>query len=62
MEIRWPIKNQNAKYKFDENPSKESSINISKEIFDFLGGKQTGDIITVELRKEDFLFAFTKRV
>ena len=32
MEIRWPIKNQNAKYKFDENPSKESSINISKEI------------------------------
>lgn len=62
MEIRWPIKNQNAKYKFDENPSKESSINISKEIFDFLGGKQTGDIITVKLRKEDFLFAFTKLI
>ncbi len=58
--IEWPIKNQNAKYKFEENPSKESSINISKEIFDFLGGKENGDIISVTLRKKDFLLAFSK--
>lgn len=58
--IEWHIKNQNAKYKFDENNSKESSINISKEIFEFLGGKQTGNIITVILRKKDFLLAFSK--
>lgn len=58
--IEWLIKNQNAKYKFEENPSKESSINISKEIFDFLGGKENGDIITVILKKKDFLLAFSK--
>lgn len=58
--IEWPIKNQNAKYKFEENLSKESSINISKEIFDFLGGKENGDIINVTLRKKDFLLAFSK--
>ena len=45
--IEWHIKNQNAKYKFSENLSKETSINISKEIFDFLGAKQNGDVITV---------------
>lgn len=58
--LEWPIKNQNAKYKFEENLSKESSINISKEIFDFLGGKENGDIINVTLRKKDFLLAFSK--
>lgn len=58
--IEWSIKNQNAKYKFEENSSKESSINISKEIFDFLGGKENGDIIDVTLRKKDFLLAFSK--
>lgn len=60
--IEWHIKNQNAKYKFSENLSKESSINISKEIFDFLGAKQNGDIITVTLRKNDFLLAFSKLI
>lgn len=59
-EIKWPIKNQNAKYKYGENLSKESSINISKEIFEFLGGENSGDIITVILRKKDFLLAFSK--
>ena len=58
--IEWHIKNQNAKYKFSENLSKETSINISKEIFDFLGAKQNGDVITVILRKRDFLLAFSK--
>lgn len=58
--IEWHIKNQNAKYKFSENFSKETSINISKEIFDFLGAKQNGDVITVILRKRDFLLAFSK--
>ena len=60
--IEWHIKNQNAKYKFSENLSKETSINISKEIFDFLGAKQSGDIITVTLRKKDFLLAFSKLI
>ena len=60
--IEWYIKNQNAKYKFSENLSKETSINISKEIFDFLGAKQSGDIITVTLRKKDFLLAFSKLI
>lgn len=60
--IEWQIKNQNAKYKVTENPSKESSINISKEIFEFLGAKQSGDIITVVLRKNDFLLAFSNLV
>ncbi len=58
--IEWHIKNQNAKYKFSENLSKETSVNISKEIFDFLGAKQNGDVITVILRKRDFLLAFSK--
>ena len=62
QKIEWPIKNQNAKYKFSENPSKESSINISKEIFEFLGAKNSGDIVTVTLRKKDFLLAFSKIV
>lgn len=60
--IEWQIKNQNAKYKFFENSSKESSINISKEIFEFLGAKQNGDVVTVTLRKKDFLLAFSKLV
>lgn len=60
--IEWHIKNQNAKYKFSENLSKESSINISKEIFDFLGAKQNNDIIVVILRKNDFLLAFSKLI
>lgn len=60
--IEWQIKNQNAKYKVSENLSKESSINISKEIFEFLGAKQSGDIITVILRKNDFLLAFSNLV
>ncbi len=60
--IEWQIKNQNAKYKFSENLSKETSINISKEIFDFLGAKRSGDIITVTLRKKDFLLAFSKLI
>lgn len=60
--IEWQIKNQNAKYKVTENTSKESSINISKEIFEFLGAKQSGDIITVVLRKNDFLLAFSNLV
>lgn len=60
--IEWQIKNQNAKYKVSENLSKESSINISKEIFEFLGAKQSGDIITVILRKNDFLLAFLNLV
>lgn len=60
--IEWQIKNQNAKYKVSENLSKESSINISKEIFEFLGAKQSGDIITVVLRKNDFLLAFSNLV
>jgi len=60
--IEWHIKNQNAKYKFSENLSKETSINISKEIFDFLGAKQNGDVITVVLRKRDFLLAFSKMI
>lgn len=58
--IEWHIKNQNAKYKFSENPSKETSINISKEIFEFLGAKNTGDIVNIILRKKDFLLAFSK--
>lgn len=60
--IEWQIKNQNAKYKVSENLSKESSINISKEIFEFLGAKQSGDIITVILHKNDFLLAFSNLV
>lgn len=60
--IEWHIKNQNAKYKFSENLSKESSINISKEIFEFLGAKESGEIITVTLRKKDFLLAFSKLI
>ena len=60
--IEWHIKNQNAKYKFSENLSKESSINISKEIFEFLGAKNSGDIVTVTLRKKDFLLAFSKLI
>ena len=60
--IEWQIKNQNAKYKVSENLSKESSINISKEIFEFLGAKQSGEIITVILHKNDFLLAFSNLV
>lgn len=60
--IEWHIKNQNAKYKFSENLSKETSINISKEIFDFLGAKQNGDVVTVIIRKRDFLLAFSKMI
>ena len=60
--IEWHIKNQNAKYKFSENLSKESSINISKEISDFLGAKNSGAIVTVTLRKKDFLLAFSKLI
>ena len=60
--IEWPIKNQNAKFKFSENLSKETSINISKEIYEFLGARNSGDIVTVILRKKDFLLAFSKLV
>lgn len=60
--IEWHIKNQNAKYKFSENLSKETSINISKEIFDFLDAKQNGDVVTVILKKRDFLLAFSKMI
>lgn len=58
--IEWHIKNQNAKYKFSENLSKETSVNVSKEIFEFLGAKNTGDIVNIILRKKDFLLAFSK--
>lgn len=60
--IEWPIKNQNANYKKEENASKETSINISKEIYTMLGSVPNEAIITVKLRKQDFLKAFSNLV
>ena len=60
--IEWPIKNQNANYKKEENSSKETSINISKEIYTMLGSVPNEAIITVKLRKQDFLKAFSNLI
>lgn len=55
-EIIKKIENQDAMYKETYNKSKETSINLSKDIADFIGATD-GDYVTFKIFRDDFIKA-----